>query len=85
MVADLALVSTEGEDEMWRAERVALRRCLQKLPARMRRLLVLRYGHNCKGRELAERAAYRPGSIRTTLSRLRRQVRQCIRVQTAQL
>ena len=84
LVADLAQVSAEAADDLWRHERVALRRCLQKLPARMQQLLLLRYAHNCKGRELAERAAYRQGSIRTTLARLRRQLRQCIQVQTAQ-
>ena len=84
IMADLAMVSTEGEDELWRHERVALRRCLQKLPDRMRKLLLLRYGHNCKGQELAERASFRQGSIRTTLARLRAQLRTCIEHQTAQ-
>jgi len=83
LVADLALVSTEGDDDLWRQERRALRRCLGKLPDRMRRLLLLRYGHNFKGRELAQRAAYRAGSIRTTLARLRGQLRQCIQMQMA--
>ena len=84
MIEDLAAISTEGDDEKWRHERIALRRCLQKVPDRMRQLLLLRYGHNFKGRELAERAAYRQGSIRTTLARLRRSLRQCINKQTAQ-
>lgn len=83
MIADLALISTEGDEDLWRQERVALRRCLQKVPSRMQQLLLLRYGQNCKGRELAERASYRQGSIRTTLARLRRQLRQCIEIQTA--
>ena len=84
LVADLALACTEGDDDAWRYERTALRRCLQKVPPRMRELLLLRYGHNCKGRELAQSAKYRQGSIRTTLARLRRQLRQCIQVHGAQ-
>ena len=84
MIADLALVGAEVDNEVWRQERIALRRCLQKVPTRMRDLLLLRYGHNCKGKELAERAAYRQGSVRTTLARLRRQLRRCIQLQTAQ-
>jgi len=84
MVADLAQVSVEGDSDLWRRERVALRRCLQKLPDRMRQLVLLRYGHNYKGGELARRAAYRQGSIRTTLARVRGQLRQCIRVRLAQ-
>ncbi|WP_146399254.1 sigma-70 family RNA polymerase sigma factor [Planctomycetes bacterium CA13] len=78
MIADLAMVAVEGDDDLWRRERSALRRCVQKLPDRMQKLLVLRYGHNVKGRELAESAAFRQGSIRTTLARLRGQLRQCI-------
>ena len=83
IIEDLAAISTEGDDDKWRHERIALRRCLQKVPGRMRQLLLLRYGHNFKGRELAERAAYRQGSIRNTLARLRRSLRQCIETQTA--
>ena len=84
MVADMALVSTEGGDDAWHYERIALRRCLQKVPSRMRKLLMLRYGHNYKGSKLAEMASYRQGSIRTTLARLRSQLRQCIEIQTIQ-
>ena len=84
LVVDLAQVSVEADGDVWRQERIALRRCLQKMSARRRQLLLLRYAHNFKGRELVERSAYRQGSIRTTLARLRRQLRQCIQAQTAQ-
>ena len=84
MITDLALISTEGSDELWHHERIALRRCLQKVPSRMRKLLLLRYGHNYKGRQLAELASYRQNSLRTTLGRLRSQLRQCIEIQTIQ-
>ncbi len=83
MVEDLAMVCVEGDDDLWRHERSALRRCLQKVPPRMRKLLLLRYGHNCKGQELARQAEFRQGSLRTTLARLRSQLRRCIRVNTA--
>ena len=84
MVTDLALISTEGSDDTWHYERIALRRCLQKVPSRMRKLLMLRYGHNYKGSQLAELASCRQTSIRTTLARLRSQLRQCIEIQTIQ-
>lgn len=84
LIADLAMVSAEGDEDLWRRERKALRSCFQRLPDRMQRLLLLRYGHNVKGRELAESAAFRLGSIRTTLARLRRQLRQCVQAHTAQ-
>ncbi|MCG8649135.1 MAG: sigma-70 family RNA polymerase sigma factor [Pirellulales bacterium] len=83
MIAELAMVSAEGDEDVWRRERKALRSCFQRLPERMQRLLLLRYGHNVKGQELAESAAIRLGSIRTTLARLRKQLRQCIQTRTA--
>ncbi|PHQ34058.1 sigma-70 family RNA polymerase sigma factor [Rhodopirellula bahusiensis] len=85
MLAELAMVAVEGDDEVWRGERVALRRCFQKLSPNMQRLLLLRYGQNIKGQNLAEQASMRAGSIRTTLTRLRCQLRQCIHAQTVQV
>lgn len=82
LLADLAQIAVDDDTEIWRHERLALRRCLKKVPPRMQRLLLLRYGYNFKGRELAQRAAYRQGSIRTTLARLRQQLRHCIQLQT---
>ena len=41
-------------------------------------------GHNIKGKELAKSADIRIGSIRTTLARLRTQLRQCIHTRTVQ-
>ncbi len=84
MLGELAMVAVEGEDELWRGERVALRRCFQKLSPSMQRLLLLRYGQNVRGQQLADQASIRSGSVRTTLARLRCQLRQCIHVQTAQ-
>ncbi|SMP61477.1 RNA polymerase, sigma subunit, ECF family [Neorhodopirellula lusitana] len=78
IIADLAMISAEGDDEVWRRERTALRGCVQRLPDRMQNLLLLRYGHNVKGMALAKSANIRQGSIRTTLTRLRAQLRQCI-------
>lgn len=85
LIAELAMVSCEGGGgDVWRQERIALRRCFQKLPQRMQRLLLLRYGHNIKGSELAKSASFRLGSIRTTLARLRCQLRQCIQSKSKQ-
>ncbi|MCM2371001.1 sigma-70 family RNA polymerase sigma factor [Aporhodopirellula aestuarii] len=78
MIAELAMIAADGDDDTWRRERNALRRCFQRLPERMQKLLMLRYGHNVKGKALADSASFRQGSIRTTLSRLRVQLRVCI-------
>ncbi len=82
LIEDLARLSTEAENDIWRKERIALRHCLQKVPEHLRKLLLLRYGYNYKGRKLAEKADIRQGSIRTTLSRLRNKLRRCIQLQT---
>lgn len=79
MVSDLALIASEEDTDLWHRERMALRRCFQQLPERMQNLLLHRYGHNVKGKALAESASFPVGSIRTTLARLRSQLRSCIR------
>ena len=81
VLANLAELAVEDDPDLWREERVALHHCLKKMPDRFQRLFVLRYAHNYKGRELSERADIRAGSIRTTLSRLRGKLRQCISTQ----
>lgn len=82
LLAELATVVQEGDDELWKRERRALRSCLQRFPERMQRLLMLRYGHNLKGKDLADSASIRVGSIRTTLARLRKQLQDCVRAGT---
>ncbi|WP_145288469.1 sigma-70 family RNA polymerase sigma factor [Pirellulimonas nuda] len=83
LIAELAMIVAEGEEDVWRRERVALRGCVQRLPDRMQKLLLLRYGHNLKGQALAESAAVRVGSLRTTLARLRSKLRECIESKVA--
>jgi RNA polymerase sigma-70 factor, ECF subfamily len=76
----LAEIATEVTDpEKWNEERQALQICLKKLPEPMSRLIVLRYGYNCKGAELAEKVSLKQGAIRTTLLRLREKLRLCIK------
>jgi len=78
-LSDLALI--EQEEDVWQAERAVLHQCLSKLPERMRRLFLLRYGHNHKGGKLAELSSMPVGSLRTTLARLRTKLRHCINTQ----
>lgn len=68
----------EQDEDIWQAERAALYQCLDKLPERMRRLFLLRYGQNYKAGKLAELASFPIGSLRTTLARLRMKLRHCI-------
>jgi len=63
----LAGLAVEEQDEdVWQAERAALQVCLNKLPEKMQRLFLLRYGQNCKAEELA---------------RLRLKMRHCINME----
>lgn len=68
----------EQEEDLWQSERAALHVCLGKLPNRMRRLFLLRYGENHKAGKLAELSSFPVGSLRTTLARLRTKLRHCI-------
>lgn len=78
------IVITNEEEDLWMEERKAMYLCLQNLPERLRNLLVLRYAQNIKGPRLAELSQYPAGSIRTTLSRLRKKLRHCINTQIEQ-
>jgi RNA polymerase sigma-70 factor len=84
VLARLAEIATDTDPNLWREERVALQECIEKLPPRLNRLFILRYGYNIKGQRLAEKANVKRGSIRTTLARLRKQLRQCITMQIKQ-
>lgn len=75
------LAVEEQEEDVWQAERAALHVCLNKLPDKMRRLFLLRYGQNCKAEELARQSSFPLGSLRTTLARLRLKMRHCINME----
>ena len=75
-LSEMAVV--EQDEDIWHAERAALHQCLDKLPARMQKLFVLRYAHNHKAGKLAELSSFPLGSLRTTLARLRMKLRHCI-------
>ncbi len=60
-------------------ERMArLHSCLDRLSERVRHLLLLRYGENVLGDDLADRAGMPRASIRTTLLRARRSLMHCL-------
>lgn len=71
-------VTEESDIELWHEEKSHLRECIAGLPTRMRTLVELYYGQNCKGDELAKKASIKVGAIYTTLHRLRARLRECI-------
>jgi RNA polymerase sigma-70 factor (ECF subfamily) len=68
----------EGDAEDWDRERTAMRMCLRQLTDRHRELFLLRYGENIKGPSLAEKVGIKVKSLRTTLLRIRRFLRDCV-------
>ncbi|MBN1672598.1 MAG: sigma-70 family RNA polymerase sigma factor [Kiritimatiellae bacterium] len=81
-LADVA--QDEPDEDVWERERKGLRKCLEQLSERNRALFLTRYGRNLKGPKLARELGIRVGSLRTTLIRIRRFLRQCIGTQTVQ-
>jgi RNA polymerase sigma-70 factor (ECF subfamily) len=72
------LMEEDPEADVWEEERKALRHCLEKVDARNRRLLALRYERNIKGRRLAGCLNLSEKSVRTILHRVRGALRRCI-------
>lgn len=79
MLGNLAV--EEQDEDVWQAERAALYVCLNKLPEKMRRLFLLRYGQNFKAEKLARESSLPVGSLRTTLARLRLKMRHCMNME----
>jgi RNA polymerase sigma-70 factor, ECF subfamily len=62
-----------GEEEM-----AALRRCLERLPGKSRRLVELHYYLDISSVEIAERTSLSPEAVRRALFRVREQLRKCV-------
>lgn len=57
----------------------ALKQCLERLPARQRELLSLRYWRGLSVEELAVRRGQRASAVYVAMSRIRKALEQCIR------
>ncbi len=60
------------------AELDQLESCLQRIPPRLKQLVEMRYRLSFSTQEIAERAGQSSAWVRTTLCRLRKQLRDCI-------
>jgi RNA polymerase sigma-70 factor (ECF subfamily) len=67
---------TEQRHESW--PRAALEACLDKLSARERDLINLRYTADCRSEEIAQRLQSSADAVRMALVRLRERLRACI-------
>ena len=59
-------------------EMESLERCVQRLPARSRELVDLRYHFSLSAEEISERVQQSVAWVRTTLFRVRQQLRHCV-------
>ncbi len=62
-------------------ERMALRKCLEKLPERSRLLVRTRYYLGANSVEIATRLGMTPTAVRRALFRLRQRLRACVEIQ----
>jgi RNA polymerase sigma-70 factor, ECF subfamily len=65
------------------ARQAALERCLDKLPARSRRLIELRYENDASMQSLADEVDSTPASVRVMLFRIRNILAECIGAELA--
>ncbi|MFW5750904.1 MAG: sigma-70 family RNA polymerase sigma factor [Planctomycetota bacterium] len=76
---DLLVNAAPAVDDVWDRHRVALRRCLQDLPERLRTLLRQRYAEDQAPVAIARAHSSSAGAISVALHRARRALRGCIR------
>ena len=73
----------QSEHEAGDRER-ALQACIEKLPAKSRKILALRYDESVKGEEIAARMSTTRDAIYQSLARIRSRLEACIRKQLSQ-
>jgi RNA polymerase sigma-70 factor (ECF subfamily) len=78
VIEQIADVCT-SESELLESRFQALKQCLEKLPARQREMLSLRYWRGLSIKELAAERGQDAGAVYTALSRIRKALEQCIR------
>jgi len=71
----------ESREVAWfgEEEKTILRRCLDRLPAKSRRLIELHYYLDTSSVEIAQQMNMQPDAVRRALFRLREQLRKCVR------
>lgn len=71
----------ESREVAWfgEEEKTILRRCLDRLPIKSRRLIELHYYLDTSSVEIAQQLNMQPDAVRRALFRLREQLRKCVR------
>ena len=73
------LVDYHVESSRTDDERAALQECVGKLDEKSRQLLSMRYDDDLNTSDMANRSGLTAGSVRVTLSRIRKQLIDCVR------
>jgi RNA polymerase sigma-70 factor (ECF subfamily) len=83
--AERRVTETVGERTPDGCERElsGLESCMRDVPPKMRELLAMRYTFAFSTKEIAERAGHSAAWVRTTLFRLRRQLKECVQKKLA--
>ncbi len=79
--AESRLVERAGAFVLAQAERV--RECMDKLTARVRKIVIAKYFNSMRVQDIAERAGLHPNAISAVLLRARKQLEQCLRSASA--
>jgi RNA polymerase sigma-70 factor (ECF subfamily) len=80
-LADHIRQLAESRDTVWfgEEEKSILRRCLNRLPQKSRRLVELHYYLDVSSVEIARQTALNPDAVRRALFRVREQLRKCVK------
>lgn len=78
----IELAGTQSDDDASR-EVEAMQRCLDDVPVHLRRVLDLKYHDDCSAEEMAAQLDKSVPWVRTTLFRIRQQLRDCITARLA--
>lgn len=73
-----AFTEDSSEDSVVRDESLALRKCLDELPAKKRELVAMRYESDSSFDEISQRAGSTPAAVQRTLSRIRKALHSCV-------
>jgi RNA polymerase sigma-70 factor, ECF subfamily len=79
-IADVCTTESDALESRYQA----LKQCLEKLPARQREMLSLRYWRGLSIKDLAAQRGQDAGAVYTALSRIRKALEQCIRSSLSQ-
>ena len=68
----------EEDEDRWDRKRSALKRCIEKLGKKMRRMMELRYGQGLSLDKVSEAMKWTKNAIKVALARTKKALRECV-------